>query len=163
MEHGMTPEKAEQLTQAANRLVEALTSAATFARQMRAEITAEFGGHNVGSGSQSDDGCPVNPPDTDRRPLIDHSTLSLSWAGKTCHLGWTKSFRLAERLLRRPNHYVSEADLLCDVWGGDVRSPHTIRSAIRRLRRLLSNAGMQGLAAAIHGEGGFYRLRLSNP
>ena len=50
------------------------------------------------------------------RPLLDESTLSVIWKGKSLHLGNTLAFRLLERLARCPNQYVTHLDLLRDVW-----------------------------------------------
>jgi len=75
-------------------------------------------------------------------------------------LGYTVLFRLADRLSRRPNQYITPDQLLRDVWEGGLRSPETIRSAVRNLRERLSLAGMDDLAAAIRGHGGRYGLIL---
>jgi DNA-binding response OmpR family regulator len=69
-------------------------------------------------------------------------------------------FRLAGRLARQPNQYISVDQLLSDVWDGGVKSPDTIRSTVRRLRKRFIAAGMDDLAAAIHGSGGRYGLIL---
>ena len=95
-----------------------------------------------------------------RRPLVDSSTFSVLWAGETCPLRRTILFRLAERLARQPNQYITTDQLLRDVWEGGIKSPETIRSAVRHLRQRLSGAGMQDLAAAIHGTGGRYGMIL---
>ncbi len=95
-----------------------------------------------------------------QRPLVDSSTFSVFWAGKTCSLRRTILFRLAERLARQPNQYITADQLLRDVWEGGIKSPDTIRSAVRHLRQRLSSAGMEDLAAAIHGTGGRYGLIL---
>lgn len=94
------------------------------------------------------------------RPLVDNSTYSVFWAGKTCRLRRTILFRLAERLARQPNQYISADQLLHDVWEGGIKSPDTIRSAVRNLRKRLTAAGMSDLATAIHGTGGRYGLML---
>ena len=67
---------------------------------------------------------------------------------------------MAERLARQPNQFITTDQLLRDVWEGDIRSPETIRSAVRHLRQRLSSAGMKNLAAAIQGAGGRYGLIL---
>ncbi len=84
----------------------------------------------------------------------------VSWAGKTCYLGYTVLFRLADRLSRRPNQYITPDQLLRDVWEDGCKSPATIRSAVRNLRQSLIRAGMDDLAAAIQGTGGRYGLIL---
>jgi len=90
--------------------------------------------------------------------LVDISTLSVFWQGRTCSLRNTILFRLAARLARQPNQYITAGQLLADVWDGGVKSPETIRSTVRNLRRRLKQAGMIDLAAAIRGTGGRYGL-----
>ena len=85
-----------------------------------------------------------------QHPRIDRDGLSVHWRGGECILGATISFRLLDRLARRPNHYVSHAQLLDDVWEC-VRSRSAIRSAVCELRLRLSSAGMQDLAEMIDG------------
>jgi DNA-binding winged helix-turn-helix (wHTH) protein len=55
---------------------------------------------------------------------------------------------------------MTAGDLLHDVWECGVKSPDTIRSAVRNLRKRLSEAGMDELAAKIRGTGGRYGLML---
>lgn len=162
METAMTSEKVHRLAHLADQLSETLMTAAICAEELRAIIRAE-----------TDDACPVrrghsnNGPSSDSfsagdRPIVDQSTLSVSWAGKSCHLGYTILFRLADRMSRRPNQYVTADQLLREVWDGGLRSADTIRSNVRRLRERLSLAGMQDLAAAIRGRGGRYGLFLND-
>ena len=94
------------------------------------------------------------------RPLLDESTLSVSWKGKALHLGNTLAFRLLERLARCPNQYVTHLDLLRDVWEDEFTATATIRSLVRQLRRKLRGAGWTDLAAAIRGHNGRYVLSL---
>lgn len=155
LETAMTSEKVHRLAHLAKQLAETLMTAAICAEELRAIIRAE-----------ADDDCPArrgcsnNGPSiaVGERPIVDHSTLSVSWAGRSCHLGYTILFRLADRISRRPNQYVTTDQLLRDVWDDGLRSPDTIRSTIRRLRQRLSLAGMQDLAGAIRGRGGRYGL-----
>ena len=85
------------------------------------------------------------------RPVIDRGMLSVLYQGRSCFLGNTLPFRLLERLLRRPNQYVSDEQLQDDVWQS-LPSPESIRSVAKELRRKLRGAGMSGLAAAISGK-----------
>lgn len=85
------------------------------------------------------------------RPVIDRPMLSVSYGGRSCFLGNTLPFRFLERLLRRPNQYVSHQQLQDDVWEGEP-SPESIRSVVKELRRKLRFAGMDGLAKAINGK-----------
>lgn len=157
----MNQEKIERLAQLANQLTETLMTAAICAKEMRATIIAEIdGGGSVRRGRDSSR-LGTDSAGTNHRPIVDHSTLSLSWDGRICHLGYTVLFRLADRLSRRPNQYVTTEQLLHDVWNGDLKSPDTIRSAIRHLRQRLNEAGMGTLAASIQAQGGRYGLILS--
>lgn len=93
-------------------------------------------------------------------PEIDRTMLSVSYLGRFCFLGNTLSLRLLERLLRRPNQYVSYAQLQDDVWKA-VRTPAAVRSVVKELRAKLRLAGMEALADAIDGHtAGHYRLTL---
>jgi len=143
----MTLEKAQRLLQLTHQLAEALMTAAICADEIRSVVHAELDGHGTVHRGQ-DTGCSV-PSSISARPLVDDSTLTVSWAGKTCYLGCTVLFRLAERLSRRPNQYITPDQLLRDVWDGDCKSPNTIRSAVRNLRQRLINAEMDDLAVAI--------------
>lgn len=86
-------------------------------------------------------------------PILDRSRFVVGWARHECSLGPTILFRLMERLLRRPDHFITHEQLLNDVWSGDSRADSTVRSALRHLRRRLRQAGMQRLANCIHAAG----------
>ncbi|MBX3412379.1 MAG: winged helix-turn-helix domain-containing protein [Pirellulales bacterium] len=89
---------------------------------------------------------------------IDEGTFSVEFETNTCFLGNTIQLRLFRRLLRRRNRYVDHAELLEYVWDG-VRSPATIRSAVKLLRRQLQQAGMGRVADAVVGTvAGHYAL-----
>jgi DNA-binding response OmpR family regulator len=158
----MSQEKSNRKAHLANQLVETLMTAAICAEELRTIVRQELDGCGKPRGGRCTGGSPSNGRGTNERPIVDHSTLSLSWAGRSCHLGYTILFRLADRLSRRPNQYVTCDQLLSDVWEGGSRSPDTIRSAVRNLRERLSLAGMGDLAAAIRGCGGRYGLILGN-
>jgi DNA-binding response OmpR family regulator len=102
----------------------------------------------------------VEPSSAQPSPRADESKFCVVLGRRTCHLGHTNSFRLFVRLLRRTNHYISYDHLLRDVWHSDVKSPETIRSAIRQLKTKLECANMRGLARAIKGQGRHYGLML---
>jgi len=89
-------------------------------------------------------------PDDTHLPVVDRTLLSIRWRGRSCFLGNTLPLKLFERLVRRPNQYVSYADLLNDVWEGP-RSFSAIRSVVKVLRQRLCAAEMPDLAAAIDG------------
>lgn len=91
-----------------------------------------------------------HPAGEGQLPRLDRDGLSVHWRGGECVLGATISFRLLDRLARRPNHYISHAQLLDDVWEC-MRSRSAIRSAVCELRLRLASAGMQDLAEMIDG------------
>lgn len=93
-------------------------------------------------------------------PVVDPSTFTILWNGKTCHLGCGVPFRIFERLAKRPNQYASYNTLIQDVWLGAPRSDETLRSEVRRVRVLLRAAGMPELAAAMKGRNRHYGLIL---
>lgn len=81
---------------------------------------------------------------------IDEGTLSVVYRKKSCFLGNTVQLRLFRRLLRSRNQFLDYAELLEQVWEG-IRSPSTVRSAIKILRRQLNEAGMSEVAQVIVG------------
>ena len=84
------------------------------------------------------------------RPLANAATFSVAWQGRRCDLGPSILFKLIQRLLRRPDRFYPYDVLMDDVW--DRRcSNTTVRSAVKRLRRALCDAGMRDLADAIRG------------
>lgn len=131
-------------------MAEAHTTAAICAAEIRAEVL-------VGTA-----GVPTETPRYAFRPLLDHSTRTVSWNEKTCRLGPTLLFDLLDRLACRPNQYVLHDHLIVDVWKAQV-SVATIRSAVRQLKAKLRKSGMQKLAAAIEGRRGCYGLILDPP
>ena len=86
-----------------------------------------------------------------RLPITDRATYCAHWANQTCYLGNTMSFRLLERLARRPNYLVRCDELLEDLWDEYGRSREVLRAAVKLLRRKLVSAGMEDLAKAIDG------------
>ncbi len=154
----MIHEKTQRVADLAEQLSEALMTAALCANEIRAIVQVELDSHTAVGWGRSQDAKHRTP--RTQRPLVDSSTFSVFWAGKTCPLRRTILFRLAERLARQPNQYITADQLLRDVWEGGIKSPETIRSAVRHLRQRLSSAGMEDLAAAIHGTGGRYGLIL---
>jgi len=154
----MTPDLQKRLTGLSTQLAETLMTAAILADEIRTVVQSEPdrpGSTRPGRAHE------MPPRNSSRpRPLVDQSTLSVVWSGRTCSLRNTILFRLAGRLARQPNQYITADQLLCDVWDGGVKSPDTIRSAVRHLRKRLIEAGMDELAAAIRGSGGRYGLML---
>ena len=94
------------------------------------------------------------------RPLVTAATFSVEWQGRRCDLGPSILFKLIQRLLRRPDRYYPYDILMDDVW--DRRcSNTTVRSAVKRLRRALCDAGMCDLAGAIRGRERCYGVFLN--
>jgi DNA-binding response OmpR family regulator len=155
----MNGQCAHRLSQLSKQLVDSLMSAAICAQEIRAEIAAVCSDDD-GQTAQPR-GAPGGESSHDgRRPLLDESTLSVTWRGNSVHLGHTRAFWLLDRLARRPNQYVTHLDLLHDVWDDEELSTATIRSAVRHLRRRLDDGGLGELAAGIRGHNGRYMLAL---
>jgi DNA-binding response OmpR family regulator len=87
---------------------------------------------------------------TGPNPLVDHTSFTVHWDGRRCHLGNTLAFRLFQALAKRPDTYLSTADLMEEIWSGQ-RSASAVRSAVCDLRRRLIRAGLADLAARIDG------------
>jgi DNA-binding response OmpR family regulator len=130
----MIQEKTQRVADLAEQLSEGLMTPAIYADEIRAVLRSEFDGCNPARWRQSRDGKHRNP--RPQRPLVDSSTFSVLWAGKTCPLRRTILFRLAERLARQPNQYIAADQLQIDMWDEGVKSPDTIRSAVRNLQRI---------------------------
>lgn len=103
----------------------------------------------------------TSPPTSAFRPVADRTTLSVLYQGKTCFLGNTLLFRFFEVISRRPNRYISHAQLLDDVWGG-IRSESTIRNVAKRLRDKLVAVDLGEVAVAIDGSTPGYYVFLLN-
>ena len=155
----MTADKLQQLAALTTRLAESLMTAAICANEIRVMVRADLESPTARGRTRPPDLRPGHP----RRPLVDASSLSVLWAGKTCPLRHTILFRLAECLARHPDQYIAADQLVRNVWDDGVKSPDTIRSAIRRLRQRFTDAGMDDLAVAIRGTGGRYGLILTTP
>mgnify|MGYP000596943368 CR=1 FL=1 len=95
------------------------------------------------------------------RLIIDATTFTVKWRAQSCHLGPTILFTLIQRLARRPERYLTCDTLMEDVWQRRC-SDTAIRSAIKRLRRALHDAGMSEVAAAIRARGKRYGLFLGD-
>lgn len=102
--------------------------------------------------------CPYRRSLTDR-PMVNPTTFSVEWKGRRCALGPTIQFKLIQRLSWHTERYYSYDDLMENVWKGRY-SRSTVRSAVKRLRQALYQAGMDDLAKAIKGRGECYGLIL---
>jgi hypothetical protein len=159
-ETAMTPDKVRRLDALASQLAEAVMTAAVCAQEIQAVVRTESNSDaHANPGHCNSESAPCLTHHM-QRPLLDESTLSVIWKGKTLHLGHTLAFRLLSRLARRPNQYVTHSQLLQDVWDDDDLATATIRSLVRELRRKLRGGGMTDLAAAIRGHNGRYILNL---
>jgi DNA-binding response OmpR family regulator len=95
------------------------------------------------------------------QPTVNPTTFIVQWHGRSCNLGPTILLRLIHFLARRPGRYSTYDDLMEHVWGQRC-SNTTIRSAVKRLRRAMREAGMPDLAASIRGRGECYGLFLDD-
>lgn len=98
----------------------------------------------------------------DNRSLeVDPKTFNVFWKNSPCSLGNTLLFLFFKRLAESPNRYVSDSELLEEVWGGEERKPSTIRGIAKRLRDKFKESGLEQLAKAIDGSTpGHYCLKL---
>ncbi len=113
-------------------------------------------------------GCPAHENGNGRRgaspqerPLVDESTLSVTWRGRTAHLGHTQPYLLLARLTRNANRYAEHLDLLQEIWDDEFTDAAALRAGMNRLRTKLRRAGMADLADAIVGHQGRYMLDLT--
>ena len=154
----MTNQQARELDAMTARLIETLMTASICAQELRRRITDDIDGREGGQ--------PHRPPSNDvpgtvaMRPLIDDSTLSVVWRGRSVHLGRTRAFDVLRRLARCPNQYVTHLDLAYDVWEDADVPIATLRSTVRHLRTRLATGGMRDLASAIRGRDGRYVLNV---
>ena len=101
------------------------------------------------------DSCRVET--SQNRLRINSRTYTVEWDDLHCHLGPTIFFKLIKRLACRPGCYLTYDILMENVWQRR-RSAATIRSAVKRLRKAMRDAGMVDLANAIKGKGECYGL-----
>jgi DNA-binding response OmpR family regulator len=90
---------------------------------------------------------------------VDPMTFTVEWQGQRCDLGPSILFKLIQRLASRPGRYFTYDILMEDVWEQRC-SNATVRSAVKRLRRAMRDAGMPELATAIRGRGECYGVFL---
>src|SRR4051794_3274914 len=85
-EPAMDADKAQRLNALAGQLAEALMTAAICAQEIQAAARTEIDEAELGHRPA---GLVPRPPDLVERPLLDESTLSVTWKGKALHLGNT--------------------------------------------------------------------------
>ena len=156
----MTPEKARKLNLLSRQLTESLMSAALCANEIGEIARDEIDDHAGGRPSANGSGHRRNGLKTPQRPLLDETTLSVIWGGKSLHLGHTQGFWLLARLARCPNRYITHLDLLQEIWDDEFADTALLRAGMRRLRMKLRQGGMGDLADAIAGHRGRYMLNL---
>ncbi len=100
-------------------------------------------------------------PVLQKRLVIDPTNFSIKWRGQCCNLGPTILFKLIQRFARRPGRYFTYDILMDTVWEKRC-SNATVRSAIKRLRRAMRDAGMPELADAIRGQKECYGMFLED-
>jgi len=92
-----------------------------------------------------------------KAPLLDHENFSIVYQGRICQFRPGQlTWRLAERLFRRPGFPVSVRSLRTDVWEDELVGDGAIRRKVSELRATLRNAGLGDLAEGIHGRDGYY-------
>ena len=95
----------------------------------------------------------VDPASLFRQPIVDTTSMTITWGGRTCLLRCRLLIALMVVFSDHPNQYITFDRRRRDVWGGDMRSDETIRSNIRRLKGYLKRAGMAELADCIKSAG----------
>ena len=157
----MTPDDVRKLVVLSRQLTENLMSAALCAKEFSTIVCSETSDYRDGK-AVANGNCQYPKPVQDHsRPLMDESTLSVIWQGKTRHLGHTQGYWLLARLARRVNQYVTHLDLLREIWDDEFADTSLLRSGVQRLRAKLRDGGMADLARAITGHHGRYMLDLS--
>jgi DNA-binding response OmpR family regulator len=111
--------------------------------------------HNAPYGDQRRNGLSRD------RLTVNPTTFTVQWRGQSCNLGPTILFKLIHFLARRPGRYCTYDVLMEHVWG-QCCSSTTIRSAVKRLRQAVRDAGMPDLAAAIRGRRECYGVFLDD-
>jgi RNase H-fold protein (predicted Holliday junction resolvase) len=153
----MTTQNIQRLAQLTSQLAETLMTAVICADEIRTTVHADA--KHLHNGRDADTVHCTRAP-SPPRPLLDQSTFSVMWQGKSLRLGNTRLFWLLDRLAQHTNQYVTHLELIQEVWEDEELTTATIRSVVRHLRSRLRGGGMDDLAAAIHGHKGHYILGL---
>jgi DNA-binding response OmpR family regulator len=155
----MDAKKKRQIQAALKKLAESHASSMVFLEETLSFICAELDLDRIAPLPGSSASEQIRAKSNQR--LLDRQLLSVVYAGKRCFLGNTLPFKLLERLARCPNQYVSNEQLLDDVWDRLV-TRMAIRSVVKVLRSRLREAGLGRVADAIDGHvTGHYALMLN--
>jgi hypothetical protein len=160
MEITVTTEIVHKLVLLSRQLTENLMSAALCAKELSAIANAEADHDNDGMAAINGKGRCNQQNHNDARPLLDESTLSVTWQGRSVRLGHTQAFWLLARLSRRANQYVTHLDLMREIWDDEFADTSLLRAGVQRLRLKLRHGGMADLARAITGHHGRFMLDL---
>ncbi len=160
-ETAMTTEHARRLDMLSRQLTESLMSAAICAKEIGEIAHAQAEDDDKGKPGANDNGRGRSGSPNEQRPLLDEATLTVTWRGRTLHLGYTQGFRLLTRLARRATQYVTHLDLLREIWDDDFADTTLLRAGMQRLKVKLRRGGMADLADAIVGHRGRYMLDLA--
>jgi len=139
----LAPSLKDRILEALDEMVTAHTTAASCAVEIRSVVSRIAGNGNDAT-----------------IPHVNTSTFSVEWDGKVCVFKDSLPFRLMETLCRRPGQVFSFDQLLRYVWSAHSKSPDTIRSTVRHLKRKLEKAEMKALAQAVKARGHGYCLSL---
>ena len=157
----MTAVQVRQLAILSRQLTENLMSAAICAKEISIITQSLADAFSSRSTPPGGNGSQVHETSTETRPLLDETTLSVIWRGKTLHLGHSKGFWLLARLARRANQYVTHLDLLREIWDDEFADAQLLRAGMKRLRNRLRQGGMVDLAEALIGHHGRYMLDMA--
>ena len=138
----MTPEKARKLNILSRQLTESLMSASLCAKEIDEIAHAQPDNNFDRNPGASRNGHGRNGSKAIHRPLLDEATLSVTWKGRTLHLGHTQGFWLLTRLARRANQYITHLDLLREIWDDEFADTGLLRAGVQRLRNKLRRGGM---------------------
>jgi hypothetical protein len=86
----MDSQKIQRLAQLASQLTETLMTAVICAQEIRSEIDAGNDGRDLRDVGHAVDGPRRHSTGKIHRPLLDQTTLHVSWNGKSLHLGHTR-------------------------------------------------------------------------
>jgi DNA-binding response OmpR family regulator len=155
----MNADDARKVVLLSRQLTERLMSAALCAKELDAIASAAAEARYGGLVARHNRNRKL--PKANCRPLMDESTLSVLWNGRSVHLGHTQGYWLLTRLLRCVNQYVTHLDLLREVWDDEFADASVLRAGVRRLRMKLRRGGMAALARGIVGHHGRYMFDLT--